>query len=324
MHFTLSRASTRLRLATCALALGLSAAVAPVMAQDAPAPATPAAPAAPAKPVDPRAVVATVNGQQITEGDLQLAEQDLDQQFAQLPPEAKRGAALSAVIEIKLLAGDAVKKGLDKDPQFEARMAFLRDRALHTALVESEVAKKVTDQEIRARYDQEIANTPPVNEVHARHILVNTKEEAEAIIKELEGGKKFEDLANEKTTDPSGKTTGGDLGWFGPGRMVPEFETAAMALEPGAYTKTPVQSQFGWHVIKVEDKRVQQPPAFEQVKEQVRSILLREKYFALVKQVRGEAKVDIADPALKAAVDQADRATDSPADGDAAEQPAQQ
>ncbi|PZO76631.1 MAG: peptidylprolyl isomerase [Mesorhizobium amorphae] len=298
------RASARLRAAASALALLVAV---PAFAQET-APAAPAAPAAQA-PVSPEAVVATVNGQNITEGDLQLAEQDLDQQFAQLPPEARRAAALSAVIEIRLLANDAAAKGLDKDPKFVARMDFLRQRALHSALVDSEVAAKVTDAEIRARYDQEVANTPPVNEVHARHILVATKEEADAAIKEIEGGKKFEDVANEKTTDPSGKTSGGDLGWFGPGRMVPEFEKAAMELEPGAYTKTPVQSQFGWHVIKVEDKRAQQPPAFEQVKEQVRSLLLREKYFALVKGMRDAAKVEVADPALKAALDQADAQT---------------
>ena len=115
---------------------------------------------------------------------------------------------------------------------------------------------------------------------------MKTKEEAEAIIKQLDGGADFEKLANEHTTDPSGKTTGGDLGYFGPGQMVPEFEKAAFALEIGAYTKEPVQTQFGWHVIKVEDKRAQQPPAFEQVKDQVRSVVLRDKYFALVKSLR--------------------------------------
>ena len=148
-----------------------------------------------------------------------------------------------------------------------------------------------------------MANTPPVNEVHARHILVKTKEEATAIIKQLDGGAKFEDIAKEKSSDGSAGQ-GGDLGWFGPGQMVPEFEKAAFALEVGAYTKEPVQTQFGWHVIKVEDKRAQQPPAFEQVKDQIRSALLREKYFALVKSVRDAAKVEIADPELKKGVEQ--------------------
>jgi len=263
---------------------------------------------APAKPVDPNAVVATVNGKAVTEADLTIAEGDLDQQFSRLPAEQRRAAALSAVIEIRLLANEAEAKGLDKDPEFQRRMEFLKDRALHSQVVEQEVSKAITDDEIRARYDKEIAAAPPVNEVHARHILVKTKEEAEAIIKQLDAGAKFEDLAKEKSSDAGSGANGGDLGFFGPGQMVPEFEKAAFALEPGSYTKEPVQTQFGWHVIKVEDKRTQQPPAFDQVKDQVRSLLLRDKYFELVKSLRGAAKIDVTDPELKKSVDQIDQA----------------
>lgn len=289
-------------------AVGLSAlALSPLAAQETqPAkPADAAATAAPA-PVDPNAVVATVNGQSITEADLAMAEGELAQQFARLPAEQRRAAALSAAIEIKVLAAKAVADGLDKDPEFQRRAAFLQERALHGEMVEKEVVGKITDQEVRARYDKEIAARPPVNEVHARHILVKTKEEAEAIIKQLDGGADFQKLANEHTTDPSGKTNGGDLGYFGPGQMVPEFEKAAMALEPGSYTKEPVQTQFGWHVIKVEDKRPQQPPPFEQVEEQARSAVIRDKYFALVKEARAAAKVEIPDEKLKKAVDAAE------------------
>ena len=213
---------------------------------------------------------------------------------------------LSAAIEIKVLAAKAVKDGLDKDPDFQRRAAFLQERALHGEVVEKEVIGKITDQEVRARYDKEIAARPAVNEVHARHILVKTKEEAEAIIKQLNDGADFQKLANEHTTDPSGKSNGGDLGYFGPGQMVPEFEKAAMALEPGSYTKEPVQTQFGWHVIKVEDKRPQQPPPFDQVKDQARSAVMRDKYFALVKEARADAKVEIPDEKLKKAVDAAE------------------
>ncbi len=292
-------------LARIGLAAGLVALSSlPLVAQET-APAAPTT--APAAPVDPNAVVATANGKPITEADLTLAENDLDPQFSRLPPEQRRAAALSAVIEIRLLSDKAAADGIDKQPDFQRRMEFLKQRALHSALVESEVAAKVTDAEIQARYDTEMANTPPVNEVHARHILVKTKEEADAIIKQLDGGAKFEDLANQHTTDPSGKTTGGDLGYFAAGQMVPEFEKAAFALEPGSYTKQPVQSQFGFHVIKVEDKRAQQPPAFDQVKEQFRSLVLRDKYFAMVKSLRDAAKVDITDPALKTAVDARDK-----------------
>lgn len=299
------------------LALGLLAfAATPSNAQEttAPAPAPEAATPAPAPeaaapaPADPSAVVATVEGLEITEGDLALAERDLDPQFSRLPPEQRRAAALSALIEIKLLAAQAEEDGLADSPEFQQRMAFLRERALHSALVEQEVAQKVTDEAVRARYDTEIANAPPRNEVRARHILVETKEEAEEIIAQLDSGGSFEELAKEKSGDPGSGAQGGDLGYFGPGQMVPEFEKAAFALEVGSYTKEPVQSQFGWHIIKVEDKRAQQPPAFEQVKEQVRSLLLREAYRDLAARLRTEATIEVEDPALKAAIDQIDQA----------------
>ncbi len=253
-------------------------------------------------------VVATVAGQPITEADLAQALSDLDQQFARLPEEQKRAAALSAVIEIKLLAAEAKAKGFDKSAEFQRRMAFLEERALHSEVIENEVAAKITDEDIRKRYDAEIAATPAANEVRARHILVKTKEEADAIVKQLDGGANFEEIAKEKSGDPGSGAQGGDLGWFGAGQMVPEFEKAAFALEPGAYTKEPVQSQFGWHVIKVEDKRAKQPPAFEQVKEQFRSLLLRERYFALVKELRAAGQVEVTDPELKQGVEAIDKA----------------
>ncbi|WP_292274549.1 peptidylprolyl isomerase, partial [Mesorhizobium sp.] len=274
----------------------------PLMAQET-KPAQPGAAAPAAAPVDPNAVVATINGEKLTEADLALAEGELSQQFAQLPPEQRRAAALSAAIEIRVMAKKAVDSGLDKDADFLRRMAFLQQRALHGEVVEKEVVDKVTDADIRARYDQEIANTPPVNEIHARHILVKTKEEAEAIIKQLDGGADFQKLANEHTSDPSGKSNGGDLGWFGPGQMVPEFDKAAFALDVGKYSKEPVQSQFGWHVIKVEDKRAKQPPAFDDVKDQAKQAVIRDKYFAMVKELRGAAKIEIPDAKLKSAVD---------------------
>jgi peptidyl-prolyl cis-trans isomerase C len=272
-------------------------------AQEATTQADPAKPVEAAKPADPAAVVATVNGQPITEGDLQQAIADLDQQFGQLPPEQKRAAALSAVIEIRLLAGEAAAKGYDKSDAFKRQLAFLTERALHSEVIEKEVIGKITDEDIRKAYDKQIADTPPVNEVHARHILVKTKEEADAIIKQLDGGAKFEEIAKEKSTDPGSGAQGGDLGWFSTGQMVPEFEKAAFALEPGKYTKEPVQSQFGFHIILLEDKRAKQPPAFDQVKEQFRSQVLRDKYFELVKNLRTSGKIDITDPALKTGVE---------------------
>ncbi len=299
----------RAAFAKLALPLTLMAALggAATAQEAAPAPAPEAAPAPTAAP-DPAKIIATIDGKPISEADLALALASVDQQYAQLPPEQRRAAAFMAILEIRLLAAQALEEGLNKDADFQRRMAFLEQRALHSELIDKDVGEKITDAEIRARYDKQMADTPPVNEIKARHILVKTKEEAAAIIKELDGGGDFVKLANEKTSDPSGKTTGGDLGYFAPGQMVPEFEKAALALDVGAYTKEPVQSQFGWHVIKVEDKRAQQPPAFEQVKEEVRSMVFREKYFALVTELRTAAKVDVSDPELKKAVDAMDAA----------------
>jgi peptidyl-prolyl cis-trans isomerase C len=272
------------------------------------APATEAAPAAPAVAPDPNKVIATIDGQPVTEGDLEMALASVDQQYQQLPPEQRRAAAFMAILEIKLAAAKAVAEGLDKDADFQRRMAFLRERALHSEVIDKDIGAKITDEEIRARYDKQISETPPTNEIKARHILVKTKEEADAIIKQLDGGADFVKLANEHTTDPSGKTTGGDLGYFAQGQMVPEFEKAAFALEVGAYTKEPVQSQFGWHIIKVDDKRAQQPPAFDAIKEQIRNLVYREKYFAMVDEMRKASKVDVTDPELKKAVDAMDAA----------------
>lgn len=253
--------------------------------------------AAPSRAQD--TVLATIAGQPITESDLQLAIEELDQQFAQLPEDQKRAAALTALIEIKLLAAESEKAGVADRDDFRRRMEFLRLRSLHIAFVEDQVAATITDEAVRARYDQEIAAQPPVNEVRASHILVDSEEKAREIIAQLDAGADFAELARANSSDGSAQG-GGDLGFFGPGRMVPEFETAAFALEVGQHTKEPVRSQFGWHIIIVTDKRPQTPPAFEQVAAQLRSLMLREKYLEQVEAVRAASQVEIVDPALKA------------------------
>jgi peptidyl-prolyl cis-trans isomerase C len=253
-----------------------------------------------AKP-DPNKVLVTVNGSAITEGEVALAETDLDPQFANLPPEQRRVAALSALIDIRTLAVKAEADKLDQTPDFKQRMDFLRERALHNAYFKAKVADTITDPDVKARYDKEVAAAPKVDEVHAYHILVKTEDEAKAIIKQLDGGASFEDIAKKESTDGSA-ADGGDLGYFAPGQMVPEFDKAAFALKVGTYTEEPVHTQFGWHVIKVVDKRPKQPPAFDQVKDQVRSVLMRERYVELVQGAQKEEKIEYTDPALEKAV----------------------
>lgn len=254
----------------------------------------------------PEDVLATVNGKPITEADLDLAVNDLEQQLVNVPAERRRAAALSFLIEVHLLAAEAEKSGLSDSAAFQRRMELLRRRALHTGYVEQEVAATLTEEAVRERYDLEVANTSPVNEIKARHILVKTKDEGMSIIGELDGGADFVELAKQKSTGPSGPN-GGDLGYFGPGQMVPPFEQAAFQLDIGAYSKEPVETQFGWHVILVEDKRAQQPPAYDEVKEQIRGVLFRETYAKIVAQLRSAAEVDISDAELKKQVEEIGR-----------------
>lgn len=243
-------------------------------------------------------VVAKVGNLEIHQSELDLAMTNLDPQLAQLPDEQKRVAALSGAIDVKLLAGNALKDGLDKTDSFKQRMKFIGDRELHNAYFKAHVVDAVTDDEVKARYDKEIAALPKEQEVHARHILVKTEEEAKQVIAELDAGKDFATLAKEKSTDPN-KSEGGDLGYFGPGRMVPEFEEAAFAMAPGSYSKTPVKTQFGFHVIKVEDKRDVPPPKFEDVAQQVRQLVMRDKYLELITKAKADTKIEIEDEALR-------------------------
>ncbi|WOC16600.1 peptidylprolyl isomerase [Pseudochrobactrum sp. MP213Fo] len=301
---------TRKILIQLAAGLLLSTAVGSAYAQDAAAKTETTA--KPAVKSDPNKVLATVNGVKLTEGEVDQASSDLDPQFSRLPDDQRRLAALAALVDIKVLAAAAKADKLDDDAAFKQRLEFLKDRALHNEYFQTAIVDKITDAEVRARYDTEIAAMPAKNEVRARHILVKTEDEAKAIIKKLEGGAKFEDLAKESSTDGSA-AQGGDLGYFGEGMMVPEFEKAAFALDVGGYTKEPVKSQFGYHVIKVEDKRQQQPPAFDQVKDQVRSIVIREKYIEMIKKLREATKISYEDEAVAKAMKEAADAQDAAA-----------
>lgn len=249
-------------------------------------------------------VVATIGGEPVTDADIAMAQSGLDAQFAKLPEDQRRLAALAALIDIRAVAIKARQAKFNETEAFKKQIAFINERALHDAFFKSEIVDKVTDADVRARYDKEISAMPPLEEVRARHILVKTEEEAKDVIAKLDGGAKFEDLAKEKSSDGSAGD-GGDLGYFGPGQMVPEFEKQAFTLEVGKYTKEPVKTQFGFHVIKVEDKRSKPAPAFDQVVGQVRDVLLRERYVETARAYREELKVEWLDPAVKKAMDDA-------------------
>ncbi len=249
--------------------------------QSTPAPATPGLPnpgqapaATNAAPV-PNPVVARVGDHVIHQSDLAAAAAGLPEQFRNLPPQVLYPMLLDQVIDREALVIAARKQGLDKDPKVQEQMRLADDRVLQNALLSRDVGPTLTEAAVRARYDQDIAGKPGIEEVHAQHILVPTKEQAEKIIAELKGGADFADLAKKYSTDPAA-ANGGDLGWFKKGDMVPAFADAAFNLKPGEVTQAPVQTQFGWHVIKVLDKRQSPPPPFEQVADQIRQTLIRE------------------------------------------------
>lgn len=243
-------------------------------------------------------VILKFDGVEIRQSDFDLF-QELDPQFEQLQGEQKRLAILSALIDVKSLAKKAVSEKMDEDEAFQKRQALLNERSLHNAYFQKNVIETISDEDIKARFEKEISAVEPEQELRARHILVKTAEEANAIVAELDGGADFVELAKTKSTGPSGPQ-GGDLGFFGKGQMVPPFETAAFELEPGAYTKTPVQTQFGFHVIKLEEKRDRPLPKFEDVQDQMRQVVLRERYLETVKEARSASDFEILDEELKA------------------------
>jgi peptidyl-prolyl cis-trans isomerase C len=247
-------------------------------------------------------VVATIDGNPVYASQLALAEAEMGSQFQRLPEDQRRAAVLSALIDIKLMAKQAEEAGVPETEDFKKKLQFLRDRTLHNEYFRTQVVEALTEDEVRARYEKEIAAMPAEQEIRARHILVDSEEQAKAIIAELDAGKDFVELAKEKSTGPSGEQ-GGDLGYFTRGRMVPEFEEAAFALEPGTYTKEPVKTEFGWHVIEVEDKRDAAPPTYEQVADQIQRLMMQEKYLALLQAAHESADVEVTDPELKKALE---------------------
>lgn len=251
-------------------------------------------------------VIAKIDGVEVTQSDLNLAIDNLDPQLAQLPDDQKKLAALSTVIDAKVIAEKARAEKIEDTAEFKNRLEFIVDRELHNAYFKKHVVDTITDADIKARYEKEVAALPPVEEVRARHILVKTEDEAKTVIKELGEGKDFAELAKAKSTDPN-KSDGGDLGYFKKGMMVPEFEKVAFEMKKGDVSKEPVKTQFGFHVIKVEDKRNAPPPEFDQVKDQVKQIVLRDKYMEVLKSTKSAAKIEIDDPALKKLYDEANK-----------------
>jgi peptidyl-prolyl cis-trans isomerase C len=297
-----------LRLARTASVLALvlaASALAPVFAQDAaPAAEAPAAEApAAAEPaaVTPETVVATVGGEAITEADLSFAAEDLTTELQQMPPEQRKPFLLRVLIDMKVMAAAGRKDGMAETPLFQQRLNYLEDRALRRAYFAETIANAVTEEAVRASYDKLVAGFVPAEEIRASHILVASEEEAKAIKAELDGGADFATIAKEKSIDP-GAANGGDLGFFGKGMMVAPFEATAYALTDIGQVSDPVQSQFGWHIIRLEEKRKSAPPAFETVASQLQQQLMMTTFDDTVAKLMEGVQIDIPDAALAAAV----------------------
>jgi peptidyl-prolyl cis-trans isomerase C len=241
-----------------------------------------------AKGADP--VIARVDGTEIRESDLVLAEEDIGSGMQPSPPEMRREALLTYLIDVMIIAKAAEAQKLAQTPGFERRAAFARQKVLMEALLDKESKGAANEAAMKKIYDDSVAQNKPVEEVRARHILVETEEKAKEVLAKLKAGGDFAALAKSESKDP-GSADGGDLGYFAKEQMVPEFSEAAFKLEKGGLSE-PVKSQFGWHVIKLEDKRNKPVPEFEQVKGQIENYVVRRAQTELVSKLRDAAKIE--------------------------------
>ncbi|KFI30612.1 peptidylprolyl isomerase [Haematobacter massiliensis] len=233
-------------------------------------------------------VVATVNGKNITMGDLLVVKEGLPAQYQQLPDDVLMNGLIEQLVQQTVLA-DSVEGKLTKREEIglgATERAFLAGTAL-----ERVAATAVTEDAVKAAYDEQYAKVEPGKEYHARHILVPTEDEAKAVEKAIADRGDFATVANEKTQDPSGKTNGGDLGWFGAGMMVPEFEEAVAGLQPGQVSQ-PIQTQFGWHVIKLEEVRDAAVPTLDEVRPQIETQLQQAAVQAELAKATESAKIE--------------------------------
>ena len=247
---------------------------------------------------DPK-VLAKIDGAPITEDDLNDALADIGPGL----PEKMEGPerqkyVLDYLIDLKLVAKQALADKLDGGADFARRLAYYHDRLAMESLLSSVAKSAMTEEAERKAYDEAAKAQPPEPEVHARHILLPTEEEAKAALARIKAGEDFAKVATELSKDPAGD--GGDLGWFTKDRMVPEFADAAFKLEPGQVSE-PVKSQFGWHIIKVEGKRMKTFPPFEQVKDQAARFVAQKAQTGLIASLRDKAKIERFDEAAKPA-----------------------
>ncbi len=240
--------------------------------------------------------IASVNGQYISKKTLEDLEKDIKERSHGQSPGFPKDKLVEELIQRELLVQDAEKKNLDKDPETVAQLEAARKALLTQANLQSYLkANPVNDAEIKKEYESKVGGSNSV-EYKASHILVKTEDEAKKLIAELDKGAKFDKLANKHSLDAKESQNGGDLGWFNPSQMVAPFSEAVAKMEKGKYSKEPVKTQFGYHIIKLEDTRKQTPPPLEAVKDQLTPMLQRQKIQTMVENLRKQAKVEILIP----------------------------
>jgi peptidyl-prolyl cis-trans isomerase C len=243
-------------------------------------------------PADP--VVATVDGNQIHRSDVAALQHSLPQELQQMPIEQIYPKLVDQLVNRQLMMDAATKAGLGNDPEVKKRLEILKPRVEMDVYVDHIATKAVSDDKLHALYTQSIASAANSEEIHARHILLQSEDDAKAVIAQLDKGADFAKLADQKSTDKG--ESGGDLGWFTADKMVPEFSAAAFKLKKGQYTETPVHTQFGWHVIQVLDTRPATPPTFDSVKDQLAQQLQGQALDATIDKLRGKAKIVLFNP----------------------------
>jgi peptidyl-prolyl cis-trans isomerase C len=239
----------------------------------------------------------------VTEADMRYAENELGGELANLPPEVKRRALAEYLIDNSLFADAAEAAKLSATPEYDQQMGYLKRRVLRELYFNKTLKDTIKDDEAKKVYDERVAKLQPEDEISASHILVDTEDKAKELKAKLSAGADFAQLAKENSTDTGSKDQGGALGFFGRGQMVPEFEAAAFKLEKGQISD-PVHTNFGWHIIKVDDKRKKEPPSFAAVKDTIMNSLIVRKAQDAATEMRGKAQIEYVDADIKKQVEE--------------------
>lgn len=250
-----------------------------------------------AKPASDK-VIAEVNGKKITEADLSYADQEIGRDLGQLPANTRRFALTEFLIENQLLADEALKEKLGDDKAYAERLTYWKRRALRDTYFDTKLRTAISEKAAMAIYEAQVKNIPAEDEVQARHILVEKEDQAKEIKGKIDGGEDFAELAKKNSKDPGSAQNGGMLGYFSKGQMVPVFEQTAFALKKGEISQ-PIKSRFGWHIIKVEDRRNKPKPKFEDVKDRILNMLVYQRQQVLTEKLRKESKVEYLDADIK-------------------------